>query len=277
MVPPSMTRPGHVTTADGTRLRVRDVGQGDDTIVLVHGWKGSHRLWDKVVVALMARHRVVTYDLRGMGESDKPADGYDFDTYASDLGTVLEGLDVAGDVTLVGWSMGCTISLSYMEAGGAGVDRLVLLNGPLRLTQAPDFPHAMPAEQFEGYLDELVRNWPASERAFQHDTVLEDDQALKDFMYQVALQTPLDAALAIVRSQVKTDMREAVKRLRVPVLAAYSDGDPYYPTSLADWIAAEAPDGQRAELHASAHATPLEEPEAFAAAVEAFIASRHKT
>ena len=75
---------------------------------------------------------MIAFDNRGMGESDKPAGRYDFGVLAADLGFVLEALG-ADDVTLVGWSMGCTISLEYLSRGGGRVGRLVLMNGPLKL------------------------------------------------------------------------------------------------------------------------------------------------
>lgn len=256
---------------DGVRLRVADRGPKDaPCVLLVHGWKGSHRLWDRTVVELMEAHRVVAFDLRGMGESEKPGHGYDFTRMAADVSSVIGtlGLD---DVTLVGWSMGCSVSLSYLEAGGAGVSRLVLTNGPLRLTRAPDFPHAMTEEQFNAYLTDMVAGWPVSERAFQAESTLEGEGPLVDWLYSIALQTPLDAALAIVRAQVRLDMRDAVRRLAVPVLAAYATGDPYYPTSLGDWIAGAAPDGRSVVFEHSAHCTPIEEAPAYAAAIAAFI------
>src|SRR6185437_11158424 len=120
----------YLTTPDGTRLRYTDRGAGERTIVLVHGWKGSHRLWDPAVIRLAERFRVVAFDNRGMGESDKPGGPYDFDVLADDLGFVLEELGVE-DATLVGWSMGCSISLQYLERGGGRVGRLVLVNGPI--------------------------------------------------------------------------------------------------------------------------------------------------
>ena len=85
--------------------------RGARAFVLVHGWKQSHRLWDPAIARLAARHRVVAFDLRGMGESDKPNSRYTFDELAGDLAFVLDALDLE-DVTLVGWSMGCTVSLA---------------------------------------------------------------------------------------------------------------------------------------------------------------------
>jgi non-heme chloroperoxidase len=264
----------YLTTPDGVRLRVADRGEGDTTIVLVHGWKGSHRLWDKAVHRLACEFRVVAFDNRGMGESDKPRCAYDFDELSGDLGFVLRELGLR-DVTLVGWSMGCTVSLRHMERGGSGVDRLVLLNGPLRLTRADDFPHSMTQEQLDGYLDELARAWPVGERAFLAESLLPTtDPLILDWVYGIALQTPLDVAMRVVREQAKLDMRGAVAGLAVPVLAAYSRHDPYYPVSLAEFIAETAPDGQLAVLDGSAHCAPIEEPAAFVAALEAFIDSR---
>ena len=266
-----------LTARDGVRLRVADRGPREAPVVLlVHGWKGSHRLWDRTAVELMADHRVVAFDLRGMGESGKPGHGYDFSHLAADVGSIIAALDL-NDVTLVGWSMGCTVALSYLRAGGAGVSRVVLTNGPLRLTRAPDFPHAMSDEQFEGYLDAMVAGWPASERAFQAESTLVGEGPLVDWLYAIALQTPLDAALAIVRDQATLDMRDVVRTLPVPVLAAYATGDPYYPTSLGDWIAQAAPDGRSVVFEHSAHCIPIEEAPAYAAAIAGFIAATPRT
>lgn len=259
---------------DGARLRVAE-RRGDSVsgppVVLVHGWKGSHRLWDRTVVELEARGaRVVAFDLRGMGDSDKPPGRCDFDTFADDLGELLERFELR-DATLVGWSMGCTVALRHLQRDGARVGRLVLLNGPLRLTRAADFPHAMSDAQLDGYLEELAAGWPASERAFQAESALPgSDPELIDWLWRVALQTPLPVALSAVREQAKLDMRDAVRELRVPVLAAYATRDPYYPVSLGEWIAANAPDGRLRVFARSAHCTPLEEAPALAEAIVDF-------
>src|SRR5439155_2172863 len=147
------------------RLRYTDRGAGEHTIVLVHGWKGSHRMWDPAVYRLMHEFRVIAFDNRGMGESDKPAGPYDFSVLADDLGFVLEALS-ATDVTLVGWSMGCSISLEYLARGGERAGRLVLVNGPVKLTETPEFPWTMREDEVQAYLDELAAGWPEAERSF---------------------------------------------------------------------------------------------------------------
>jgi len=261
-------------TPGGVRLRISDRGEGASTIVLVHGWKQSHRLWDETVAALAARHRVVAFDLRGMGESDKPRCRYDFAEHASDLAAVLDGLALR-EVTLVGWSMGCSVSLEYLARHGAGaVARLVLINGPIRLTATEDFPHAMAPGTVEDVLEDLAAHWPSRERAFVAASIRAPHADQVEWLWQIALQTPLDVALAAVRRQLELDHRALVCALPVPVLAAYGRHDPYYPVALADWIATNAPRGERVIFERSAHCIPFEEGPRFRDCLEAFIA-RH--
>lgn len=259
----------YIELAGGLRLRICDRGRRDPAFVLVHGWKQSHRLWDPTIARLASRHRVVAFDLRGMGESDKPNTRYDFDELSGDLLQILRALDLR-DVTLVGWSMGCTVSLQHMRRSGERVSRLVLVNGPVRLTTAPDFPYAMSAETLSGYLEDVAEHWPLREREFVAGSLHRRQPEHVSWLTQIALQTPLDVALRLVQEQAKLDMRDVIAGLEVPVLAAYGRHDPYYPVELAAWIAETAPDGRSAIFEQSAHCIPFEEPERFAGALEDF-------
>ena len=75
-------------------LHFDDHGSGDP-VVLIHGWPLSGRSWEAQVPALVeAGHRVVTYDRRGFGWSSQPWEGYDYDTFTSDLHALIEHLDL---------------------------------------------------------------------------------------------------------------------------------------------------------------------------------------
>src|SRR5260370_1060984 len=70
-------------------LYYEDHGSGSP-VVLIHGWPLSGASWEKQTAALLAAgHRVITYDRRGVGRSSQPAVGYNYDTFAADLNTVL--------------------------------------------------------------------------------------------------------------------------------------------------------------------------------------------
>jgi non-heme chloroperoxidase len=102
-------------------LYYEDHGSGPP-VVLLAGWPLDSRSWEPQLATLLdAGHRVILYDRRGFGLSGRPATGYDFDTLAEDLHTVLVDLDLR-DVTLVGFSLGTGELARYV--GSHGTERL---------------------------------------------------------------------------------------------------------------------------------------------------------
>ena len=257
---------------DGTRLRLCERGEGDRVVVLVHGWKMSHRVFDRAIELLQRRCRVIAYDLRGMGESDKPVGPYNFGVHAADLQFLLHEFQLE-DVTLVGWSMGCTVSLEYVRRYGDRIARLVLVNGPIKLTQAPDFPWTMTDEVLDRYVHELAASWPEQERQFTREAFHVANEDTVEWIYHIALQTPLPIVLEHVREQRQLDFRDFLPKIRVPVLALYGRHDPYYPVELADYIAERVPRGERSILD-SGHFVFHEESERFVELVTDFAEGR---
>src|SRR6266581_4682138 len=122
-------------------LYYEDHGSGPP-VVLIHGYPLSGRAWDKQVPVLLdAGHRVITYDRRGFGKSSQPASGYDYDTFAADLNTLLEHLDLR-EAVLAGHSMGAGEVTRYLgRYGSARVAKGVLVSPiPPYLLQAGDNP-----------------------------------------------------------------------------------------------------------------------------------------
>jgi pimeloyl-ACP methyl ester carboxylesterase len=98
-------------------LYYEDRGTGQP-IVLIDGFPLDGHAWDKQLPALLAAgYRVITYDRRGFGRSGHATIGYDYDTFAADLNTLLEVLDVT-DVILTGFSMGTGEVARYLRTYG---------------------------------------------------------------------------------------------------------------------------------------------------------------
>ncbi|MEU0535422.1 SDR family oxidoreductase [Amycolatopsis tolypomycina] len=98
-----------MTASDGVRLSVTVDGRSDGpTVVLVHGYPDNSSMWAGVAAALAAKHRVVTYDVRGAGQSDKPSGraSYRLDQLADDLRAVVEAVQPDGKVHLVAHDWG---------------------------------------------------------------------------------------------------------------------------------------------------------------------------
>jgi non-heme chloroperoxidase len=132
-------------------LYYEDHGSGQP-VVLIHGYPLNGDSWELQARELIgAGFRVITYDRRGFGRSSKVGTGYDYDTFAADLNTLLETLDLR-DVILVGFSMGTGELARYVNNHGhERVAKLAFLASlePF-LVQRDDNPTGVPQEVFDG-------------------------------------------------------------------------------------------------------------------------------
>lgn len=141
-------------------LHYEDKGQGQP-VVLIHGFPLDGNSWEGQVPPLLdAGYRVITYDRRGFGQSSQPSTGYDYDTFADDLHTVLTTLDLQ-DVILVGFSMGTGEIARYI--GRHGQDRIAkvafLASLEPYLAVTDDNPDgAAPMSFFEGVSADVAKD-----------------------------------------------------------------------------------------------------------------------
>ena len=116
-----------------------------ETIVFLHGWPGSHKLFEYQFDYLSQKgYRCIGLDQRGFGKSDKPAYGYDYNTLADDVKAVVNQLDLKG-FTLLGHSTGGAIAIRYMARhNGCGVSKLALCAAAApSLIKRPDFHYGL--------------------------------------------------------------------------------------------------------------------------------------
>ena len=137
-------------------LYYEDRGTGQ-AVVLIHGWPLNGASWEKQAAALLdAGYRVITYDRRGFGRSDQPSVGYDYDTFANDLNTLLNQLDLQ-DCVLAGFSMGTGEVTRYLgRYGSERVSKAVAIGVvPPFILQTDDNPEGVPANVFDGIKQEI--------------------------------------------------------------------------------------------------------------------------
>jgi non-heme chloroperoxidase len=217
-------------------LYYEDHGSGRP-VVLIHGYPLSCRAWDKQLPALMDDgHRVITYDRRGFGKSSQPATGYDYDTFARDLHTLLETLDLH-DVTLVGHSMGTGEVTRYLgQFGSTRVMSGVLISPiPPFLLQTSDNPDGLPASMFDGFMQTARQDGPAWMKGFL-DNFYNIDKfrgtLVSDEAYQaswnLAVSASAIATVACIQSW-ETDFRIDLPNIKVPVLCIQGDDDRVLP------------------------------------------------
>src|SRR6266513_2645911 len=206
-------------------------------VLLIHGYPLSGRAWDKQVpVLLEAGHRVITYDRRGFGQSSRPASGYDYDTFAADLHTLLEHLGLR-DAVLAGHSMGTGEVTRYLgRYGPARVAKGVLVSPiPPYLRQAPATPGGVPHSLFDGFAAAARADTPAWMKGFLDtfyniDTLrgtLVSDQAWQA-SWNLAVTASATAAVACI-STWTTDFRNDLPKIDVPMLVIHGDADQVLP------------------------------------------------
>jgi pimeloyl-ACP methyl ester carboxylesterase len=126
--------PGHfrtqaITTADSATIHVRSGGQGP-AVVLIHGFGDTGDMWAPLAAVLARDHAVVVPDLRGMGLSSHPAQGYDKRTQAADIRTVLTHLRIDGSV-VVGHDIGAMVAYAYAARYPDKTEKLVVMDAPI--------------------------------------------------------------------------------------------------------------------------------------------------
>ena len=220
----------------GIEIYYEDHGAGQP-VVLIHGYPLSGRGWDKQVPVLLdAGYRVITYDRRGFGRSSQPATGYDYDTFAADLNTLLEYLDLH-DAVLAGHSMGTGEVTRYLgRYGSARVARGVLIAPiPPYLLQAGDNPDGVPQSLFDGFAQAARADTPAWMKGFldnfyNTDTLrgtLVSDQAFQA-SWNLAVTASATAAVACIGTWA-TDFRGDLPKIDVPILVIQGDADQVLP------------------------------------------------
>ncbi|MBF5082349.1 alpha/beta fold hydrolase [Quadrisphaera sp. INWT6] len=214
-------------------LHVDDTGGTGRPVVLLHGWPLSGESWSEQVPALAeAGYRVITYDRRGFGRSDKPSSGYDYDTFASDLHTLLEKLDVE-DATLVGFSMGGGEVARYFTKYDPQRLRSVVFAAAVppymaKTEDNPDGPLTPElAEEMESKLkdDEATFYDGFVTAFFSVDGELKVTEAQRQDALALTRQADKKAALKAMEAFGTTDFRQDLTHVNIPTLVIHGDGD----------------------------------------------------
>lgn len=221
-----------VTAGDGTNLFVRRWGKGRP-IVFTHSWALDSSMWGRLFLDLAERgFECIGFDRRGHGRSDAPPAGYDMDTLADDLATVIGD---RREVILVGHSMGAAEILRYVQQHGtARVARIALL-APVApfLLKTADNALGAPEALYESIRAEWRRDFPKWIEAnkapfFTPDTPVET----MDWMKGMMLNTWLPAAIACNRGLIGTDLRPALAKVDKPTLVIHGTKDASAPIEM---------------------------------------------
>jgi len=248
-----------VTTADGTRIYYKDWGSGRP-VVFSHGWPLNADAWDDQML-LIASHgyRAIAHDRRGHGRSSQPWNGNEMDTYADDLATLIETLDLR-DAVLVGHSTGGGEVARYLGRHGTSrVAGAVLVGAvtPLMLKTESN-PNGTPIEAFDA-----IRAGVSTDRSqFYMDlsvpfygynrTGAKVSQGVRDAFWLMSMQVGLRGAYECIKAFSETDLTEDLKKFDVPTLIVHGDDDQIVPIGASAMLSSKLVPNASLKIYAGA-------------------------
>jgi 3-oxoadipate enol-lactonase len=254
---------------DGVALRYELSGKGGRTLVLVHEMGGSLESWDEVVPRFAGSRRVLRYDTRGAGLSQKVRGELGLDTMAADIIALLDALGITGKVALAGVAVGGAIALHFAAmypertravvvgspATGIAPDRRAAALERVAQIEAAGMTLAVESSMLNGYAPELRGDLRRFER-FQARWLGNDPGSYA----------------AIWRMLAAADMQDELATLRCPVLVIGGSLDRVRPPPLAEAVAKTIPGARYIEVR-TGHYMAVQTPDLISDCIDDFLKS----
>ena len=264
----------YFTTDDNCRLYYEECGQGRP-VVLIHGWSCNRHFWKHQIPALAKRYRVLAFDLRGHGDSDRPEEGCHVAQLARDTKALIDYLGYR-DVTLIGWSMGAHIIMDYvLQFGCENISKIVWDDESAKITTDETWSLGsngnFPAQTNLDMLEGMVMDWPATARRFVPRIFNEKHRGCEDWDWaeaQILPNTP-HVMVNLWISITQQDYRDKLHLITVPTLVTYG-ADSTFPQAVHEYVAAHIPNARLARFRGG-HAHHMQDHEAYNQTVLDFI------
>ncbi len=245
------------------RIYFEDHGSGPP-LVLIHGYPFSGRAWEREVTRLIEEgHRVITYDRRGFGQSDRTGMGYNFDTFANDLHVLLTELNLM-DVILIGHSMGTGEIIRYLSTYGTVKIRAAVFIAPIApfLLKTVEHQEGVSVEVFDNFKHAIIEDRYAFVTDFLKNFYntehflgkpLSPEKLKADFYLAVAA-SPI-ALLKCVDTWC-TDFCEDLEKVDVPSLVIQGDTDKILPYEVTGKLLAQKLQARELVIPGGSHGIP---------------------
>ncbi len=228
----------YIRVEPNVKIYVEDLNpEGKKTILFIHGWPGSHKLFEYQFDQLPKMgYRCIGIDTRGFGNSDKPWKGYDFNRLSDDVRCIIDTLKLH-DIILAGHSNGGAIAVRYMARHkGYGISKLVLIAAVApSLIKRPGFPYGLDKETVVQLINGTYADRPKMLEGFgdifffQHIT-----QPFSDWFFQLGLQAAGWSTAAIANTWINEVLFSDLETINIPTLIIHGIHDKVVPFELGE-------------------------------------------
>jgi non-heme chloroperoxidase len=245
-----------ITTQDGTEIYYKDWGSGQP-ITFSHGWPLTADAWDAQMLFLGAQgYRVIAHDRRSHGRSTQTWNGNDMDTYADDLATLFEALDLKKAV-MIGHSTGGGEVARYIgRHGSKRVAKAVLISAvPPIMLKSEKNPGGLPMSAFDE-----IRNAVAGDRSqFWKDLSMpffgynrpgaKISEGVRESFWLQSMMGGIKGEYDCIKAFSETDFNEDLKKIDVPTLVMHGDDDQIVPFHDAGELTAKIVKGAQLKVY----------------------------
>lgn len=267
----------YISVESEVNLFVEDLNpEGCKTIVFLHGWPGSHELFEYQLNQLpKLGYRCIGIDQRGFGKSDKPFHGYGYDRLADDVRCVIETLNLH-HVTLVGHSTGGSIAVRYMARHQEyQVEKLVLCAAAApSLIKRPNFPYGSDEQNILTMIKDTYTDRPKMLRGFGENFFYQFiSEPFSEWFLHLGLQAAGWSTAQVEETWIREVLFQDLGRIRVPTLIIHGIHDKIVPFELGEIQKKMIRNAKLLPFKESGHASFYDEKDRFNKELTCFIES----
>lgn len=263
--------------SDDVNIAYQVVGDGPRDLILVPGWLSNIEVfWEEPAVTrfldrLASFSRLILFDKRGTGLSDRSADLPNLETRMDDVRAVMDAIG-SEHAALCGYSEGGVMCALFAATHPTRTSALIMIGSYARMHPTPDYPWGRPLQAQEQWLDIIQRDWGGPVGLdLRAPSVAHDERVRHWWARFLRMSASPAAAVALTRMNYEIDIRHVLPAIHVPTLILHSAGDQMLDVQASRYMAQHIPGAKYVELPGMDHLPWAADADAILDEIEEFL------